>query len=734
MTPPLLFVTTLLTTSLFAEIAPPPPITIYSGVVLDSYCGLANGAISVNVTGGTQPYTYVWSPEPAVGQGTAQITGLGAGTWTVTVTDGMALQATSNFVIQGIPDLLGWAFQTPAQDGHANCPGSCAGEFRVPVSYLPGTPPYSYSEPVQGYDTFGEPFFYVPGGACGGDEYQITVTDATGCSGVMNIVIAGAQIGQPPMAVTNITGACSGSGGQGGSVTVTNVYDGQFWEAPTLTIDLNGQGQMQPIVTGNTITIGLLNPGTYTLVRQWTYTSYPCWEQLVFTIPDLGVACGSVSGQVFIDTDDDCLRSPLEVPVPEMVLTVQPGPQYAITGSDGQYSIDLGDGSYTIEQNSSSLIQLCPGTTPTPFTLASDAQIISFADSSTTQLDLMAQAGSGAARPGFPFSYTIRARNLSPQLSGALTFTMTFDPQLVFDNASIVPNSVAGNILTWELPEINAFGAQQINVQFTVPAATPLGTVLSGTFNVASDLNDVALGNNTVDLSHVVVGSYDPNNKIATTSTRASEELYFINEDEWIDYTIHFQNTGTDTAINVTITDTLPATLDMGTFQQSVASHPFTVSFKPDRIISWQLDNIMLPDSATDEAGSQGLVKFRIRPQQPLVSGTAIENIANIYFDFNEPVITEPSVLTADFSTGIEESDATSITITPNPADERIAIRSTEPLGQVEIWGTDGRLLLTHAMNGTFLQIAVGTFAPGMYVVRSVTATGKLHRQRFIKL
>ena len=35
--------------------------------------------------------------------------------------------------------------------------------------------------------------------------------------------------------------------------------------------------------------------------------------------------------------------------------------------------------------------------------------------------------------------------------------------------------------------------------------------------------------------------------------------------------------------------------------------------------------------------------------------GTVIENIANIYFDFNDPVITEPSVLVAEFSTGVEE-------------------------------------------------------------------------------
>ncbi|MBK9629215.1 MAG: hypothetical protein IPO56_16370 [Flavobacteriales bacterium] len=53
-----------------------------------------------------------------------------------------------------------------------------------------------------------------------------------------------------------------------------------------------------------------------------------------------------------------------------------------------------------------------------------------------------------------------------------------------------------------------------------------------------------------------------------------------------------------------------------------------------------------------NEPRSHGFVTFRIRPRTPVLPGTVIENIANIYFDFNPPVITEPSVLVAEFSTG----------------------------------------------------------------------------------
>src|SRR5690606_30232718 len=42
---------------------------------------------------------------------------------------------------------------------------------------------------------------------------------------------------------------------------------------------------------------------------------------------------------------------------------------------------------------------------------------------------------------------------------------------------------------------------------------------------------------------------------------------------------------------------------------------------------------------------SHGFVGFRVKPRLPLNASDEIENIANIYFDFNPPVITEPSIL-----------------------------------------------------------------------------------------
>lgn len=87
--------------SIVAEILilEPPPI-LANATVTDPLCaGVCNGSIVLNTIGGDGNYTYVWSPNPPNGQGTNTITGLCAGTWNVTITDGSGCSATSSHTV-----------------------------------------------------------------------------------------------------------------------------------------------------------------------------------------------------------------------------------------------------------------------------------------------------------------------------------------------------------------------------------------------------------------------------------------------------------------------------------------------------------------------------------------------------------------------------------------------------------------------------------------------------------
>jgi len=657
---------------------------------------------------------------------------LSAGAYSVTVKDAVLDSVVKNYNIFDYPYLD--LFDYPAQDGHANCPGNCWGRFRVPESYLNLTPPVSYSELIQGYDQLGEPFFFVPGGACAGDTYTITITDGNGCSGDMTVEIAGAQVNDPNMYITDTQGSCTNT--YDGSITVTNIYDGNFWDNPELKILDQSYNLLYTIYyASNTEVISGLAPGDYILERQWwdgnhQLTAYDCgMDDLPFTIPDLGAACGTLIGKVYIDNDQDCDQDPAEVGVPYSILEILPGPEYAITNSDGSFSRALINGNYTIGQNDPTLIPICPVPQPYTFTMNNLPVSIEFADSSTVPLDLKAVKGAYLARPGFATHHYLRAKNLSPQVSGMVTVKHIYDPILIYTGANPTPNTISGDTLIWTFPQINAYGQKNINVHFDVPSATPLGTVLSSEVRVSNTLSDADLSNNVKTLNQTVTSSYDPNDKLVQTSTGWSESEYYIGNDQWLDYTVRFQNTGTDTAFTVVVTDTLESDLDISTFEQGIASHDFTVMFHPDNMVEWTFDNILLPDSGTNEAASHGLVSFRIQPKDPVLPGTELSNAADIFFDFNTPVRTNTALITIATSTSVDDLLENDLLLFPNPTNDLVQIqsRNNSLIKDIQLIDLSGRVLEHRSvMNTSRSELSLKGRSSGLYFIRVECTDGSV--------
>jgi hypothetical protein len=138
----------------------------------------------------------------------------------------------------------------------------------------------------------------------------------------------------------------------------------------------------------------------------------------------------------------------------------------------------------------------------------------------------------------------------------------------------------------------------------------------------------------------LITDSYDPNDKLVTPVGLTKERYTPTNTA--LKYKIRFQNTGTDVAYRVVVVDTLSEHLDLRTLQVGATSHPgrFEVSGKGLPVLTWTFDNIMLPDSTTDEPGSHGYIQFSIKPKADLPEKTLVENSADIFFDFNSPIRT----------------------------------------------------------------------------------------------
>jgi uncharacterized repeat protein (TIGR01451 family) len=686
------------------------------------------GSCYANASGGVPPYTYLWN----TGATTPGINSLGVGTYSVTVTDNMGTQAAAQGTVVYTDHTDQWTLT-----GDAYCPpNGMLDPFArwSPMGVLGdvGPPPYSFNGVVVPQDPYPDQELYnVPIPALPGESVQMQYMDGNGCGGTF-WATAGYPVQWPTVNILGVEGACSG--GANGSILVAYGAEGHGYSVDTEIRDAS----LNIVVQGGnnwygteptTLAFAGLAAGNYYLYQRLTMavgSNYynGCADQTLFTIPDLGVGCGHVNGTVYMDYNENCLMGGSETRVPGAILEFQPGPYYTMTNSNGDYAINLPTGAYTVEQIASDVAQYCPAP-PAPVNV-SGTQTLNIADTSLVALDAQVMIGSGPARPGFQLHYAIQQTNLTPSSTGTTSVVLTFDPTVTFISSTPAPSLLSGNTITWNQSALGAFHQRAVQVRFQVPPDVGLiGMVLNASVVLTTQNTDAVLANNSASTSVTVTGSYDPNDKLANTSSRASDELYFIDGDEYIDYVIRFQNTGTDTAFNVIITDTLPTTLDPAKIKWGAASHAHTHQLVGAGMLKFIFPNILLPDSNANEPGSHGFVSFRIRPHQPVVASTVIENIANIFFDFNPPVITEPSVLVTEFSTGLSVARGEDgLMVYPNPTSGILVVELADA-ERIHLLDLAGRLLVEARVVGNRTLVPLDGLPAGVYLLRVTNARGQ---------
>lgn len=246
-----------------------------------------------------------------------------------------------------------------------------------------------------------------------------------------------------------------------------------------------------------------------------------------------------------------------------------------------------------------------------------------------------------AARPGFNTTQVLTYKNVgTTTLSG--TISLLFDNTMNIISSSPGVIDITANPVTWNYSNISPNEERRILIEYNLPASVPLGTILTSTATINPVSGDYSPADNVYNLNQIVRGSYDPNDKSVEPSSNLT--LQNIQDEDSLTYTIRFQNTGTDTAFTVKVTDTLSSKLNIPSVETVSSSHDYEFSIKNGNILIWTFNNILLPDSTTNEVKSHGFVKYRIKPKNNLSEGDVINNSANIYFDFNVPVITNTTV------------------------------------------------------------------------------------------
>ena len=470
------------------------------------------------------------------------------------------------------------------------------------------------------------------------------------------------------------------------------------------------------VVTGTSMSADHFVPGNVAYQDIWTMRFNSKSTQL--------------GGILYVDTDSDTIIGVDDPRIGGRLVELSSNDELALSESDGQYAFAVsGPAEHTI-------------TGPTIVHFAGDPDTheasITGNESVVNGFDFRYTAEDPAQdlqvfltplppfRPGFAVRYNVLCRNVGTMTIDA-GLSLVLDEGLGFDSTSIAPASIAGNTLTWALGPMLPLQNIQLSVYCTQSVADTLGSPVTTTAEITPITGDLVPADNSVTTNNQVIGSYDPNDILVDPTEVLVSEV----ADAMLDYTIRFQNTGTDTAFTVAVENLLPANAYLPSFEVIGSSHPMELTYYDfEHKMRFQFDDILLPDSNVNEMMSHGFVRYRIRPRADLVVGDSIRNTASIFFDLNAPVITNTAVTEIISTTGVGGDEAKGgLMVSPNPTTDRVIVRISEDLVDTgwRVMDAMGRVVLMGRATSMREEIDLSPLPTGAFSIVFPSGNGWSH-------
>ena len=300
------------TGTLTVTVTQPTALLVSAGAITPAECGSTNGSAAITVSGGTSPYSYIWSQNAST---LPNITSVAGGDYSVQVTDANGCQQSLSITIPttGGPTISSVSTTNP------NCNDENSGQILVNAT---GTGVLQYSMnggPNQNSGTFT---------SLASDDYTITVTDINGCISTTTTTLTSPQ--SFSLATGNIISADCGSS-NGSAEVIVNGGSGNFqysWNS----------GGSSSAINSN------LSPGNYEVTV--TDNSSGCIQNLQIIVP----ANGGPSITNVLTSDNLCFGDQTG----SISITAGSGtPPYTYSINNGNTQVsnlfnNLSSGSYTI--------------------------------------------------------------------------------------------------------------------------------------------------------------------------------------------------------------------------------------------------------------------------------------------------------------------------------------------------------------------------------------------------
>lgn len=436
--------------------------------------GATDGAIDLNISGAQGPFTYSWSN----GAATEDISGLAAGTYTVTITFGGSCSVTGGPYTITQPQALAAA---------TSATGTCSGSTNGTATATPtgGTPPYSY---LWSNGQTGQTANNLAAGS-----YTVTVTDSKNCTTTGSATVVAVTVAATAAATNTSCGNNNGAA-MASATGGTSPYT-YLWSNAQTTASITGlaPGSYSVTITDNAGCSGTAtaNIGTSTPVSVTTNST--------------NAACGASDGSANV---------------------VSPtGTQYTYLWSDGQttdQATGLGAGTYVVTVTDT--VGGCSGTavasvnnTGAPTVTAVKADVTCNGDN-TGSIDITVTGG--ATPYTFAWSNTATTEDVTGLAAGTYIVTVTGNDGCISSSSSVISEPVA----------ITA-SAVASNVSCNGGTDGSVNLIASGGTGALTYL--WSNGATTEDIASVVAGTYtvaimDANSCVDSVSATVSEPAVIV--------------------------------------------------------------------------------------------------------------------------------------------------------------------------------------------------------------
>ena len=735
--------------------------------ITPAHCTFSDGAITIIPTGGTGPYSYLWN----TGDVTATITNIPANNYSVTVSDAMGCIKTTFINVNGLTPVNVTFNTTPSQ-----CLGTTGSSTAVPTG---GIPPYTYewfTNPVQTTVTATS---LAPG------SYNFKVTDSQGCIRTGTVTVpqnTTLALNLNTTATTctqnNGTATMSATGGSppysylwsnGQTSAVINnlpisfLYGTVTDDLGCVVTDCQGIPYNSPLnfmlvpqvasclyTPDGSISVNMINgtpPFTYSWSNGQTTPSISgllpgyydlqisdangClhWEEIYLGYNSINPCTALLEGTVYIDMNNDCIFSPGEPVMENIPIYCSTIDEIDFTDASGHYSFLVPAGTATLQQLPLPYrYQTCPVSNPFTVNIPSTGITVTqdIGDTVDWVNDLTVGIWNYYSVPlvGSTFIHKVVEFNRGTQ-DLASTNQYDYDSQTPYTFSSLTPSTFNPGIsrATWDDPLFLPLHEREYHVTHSVPVTVPINTQIYFTDTIYPVTGDTTWWDNNLLRIETVVGSYDPNYK-EVTPKGSGLPGYISLSDSVLEYVIHFQNLGNYFAQNIRITDQLDSDLDPLSLRMVYATHPVNTHINAVGEVEFSFPNIYLPAASTHPVESNGFVVYTIHLKPNLPDGTEIENSADIYFDFNPPIVTNTTLNTI-LITGLEETEIlASVSVFPNPNNGTFSVYfPNEISGKVTLRLSNiaGQLITKQEeliAGNTLLQFDDEKLVPGIYFLQ----------------